>query len=331
MGIKVCMIGCGGFAQLCHGPAQLRLRDSNPDVELSACCDVDPQVSRKYSDAFGFERSYSDVREMLLAERPDAVVAAVPPAMTSAVGSLVLGLGFPLLVEKPPGLTTIELGQLISATEEGGASAQVAFNRRHMPVIKHAMTVLGSEFGPGSVVRLDYEMVRFNRWDSDFSTTTVHAIDASLVLARSPFRVAEISFQVQRSGDLEAANVTIDAECASGTRVQIKVLPVSATNSESATIHGVGQSIMLKIPMSPQSHGDGSVEHWRADSLVSSFSDKKFGPVDRLGVLGETGAFLEAVRSGTPFSPRLQDCLQQVTLMEAIRTRRRGTMNFERP
>lgn len=328
MSIKVCMVGCGGFARLCHGPAQRKLRDTGADIELSACCDADLESARSYSASFGYARYYSDLRGMLSIEKPDAVVAAVPPAITPRVAGLVLKLGFPLLLEKPPGLSPVELEQLISAAREGGARAQVGFNRRYMPVVRRAMAILDGALGAERVGRIDYEMIRYDRWDADFSTTAIHAIDAALYLARSPFRAAEIRFQPQRSGERVATNVVIDAECDAGTRVQIRILPVSATNSESAWIHGVGQSVGLRIPMSPHSHGDGCVEHWRADALLEAFSDREYGPVDRLGVLAETQAFLEAVRSGARFSPGPGDCVQQVALMEAVRLGRTGPIVF---
>ncbi len=329
MSIRICMIGCGSFARLCHGPAQRKIRDSGAGVELAACCDSDPGSSASYAEAFGYGRSFSDVRGMLSREKPDAVVMAVPPSVTASVAGEVLGLGFPLLLEKPPGLTPGELGKLISAEAQGGARAQVAFNRRYMPVVRRAMELLEGLGGPGGVGRIDYEMIRYNRWDPDFSTTAIHAIDTAIYLARSPFRSAQIRFQEMGDGERKAVNVVLDAVCASGTAVQVKLLPVSAANSESARIHAVGQSLDLRIPMSPQFQGDGRVEHWSADSLVSSFSDGAFGPVDRLGVLAETEAFLGGVRTGAPLAPRLEDCRQQVALMEAIRTRRTGPITLE--
>src|SRR5271157_3907140 len=176
--MKVCMIGCGHFAQQCHGPAQRKLRASSPDVTLAACCDINPDSSRRYSDAFGFERRYSEILEMLSAERPDAVVMAVPPEATCVTASLVLELGYPLLMEKPPGMSPVELRQLITAERKGGARAQVAFNRHYMPVMKRALEVLDGAFSPESVRRIEYKMIRFERWDPDFSTTAIHALDA---------------------------------------------------------------------------------------------------------------------------------------------------------
>jgi myo-inositol 2-dehydrogenase/D-chiro-inositol 1-dehydrogenase len=329
MSLKICMIGCGSFAQLCHGPAQRKYFGAHSDVRLVACCDVDEDRARAYARAFGFERHGTDMSAILAAEKPDAVVVAVPPAMTCGVASLVLERGFPLLMEKPPGTSPAELERLIAAAEKGGARAQVAFNRRYMPVLRRAREILDAGIGPESVGRIDYEMIRFDRWEADFSTTAIHALDAALFLARSPFLTVEIRLQVQKKEDREAMNVVVEAECATGTRVRVNIQPVAGVDGDSAKIHAVGQSLAIKIPVSPQSTADGSLEHWRGDQLVTTFSDRDCDVVEKLGVFGETESFLNAVRSGSSLAPGLHDCHQQVALMEAIRLRRSGLIRFE--
>lgn len=322
------MIGCGSFAQLCHGPAQRKLAASYPDVTLAACCDSDPARARAYRTTFGFARHYADAPEMLGAERPDAVILAVPPAATCAAAAAVLERGYPLLLEKPPGLTPPELERLIAAREQGRARAQVGFNRHYMPVMRRAQEILNASFPRAEVARIEYEMIRHERWDPDFSTTAIHAVDGALVLARSPFRTAELAFQSQARGGREAMDVTISAACACGTQVVVKIRPVSSANAESARIDAGPQTLALTIPISPSTEGDGTAQHVREGRLVSSFSDRGAGPVDRLGILAETESFLNAVRSGGALRPRLEDCRQRVELMDAIRNRHSGPLRW---
>ena len=324
MSLKICMIGCGSFARLVHGPAQRRCADTHPDVELAACCDVDVRRAEEFAEAFGYARQYADVPGMLAAEKPGAVILAVPPALTCRAAALVLERGFPLLLEKPPGVSAAELEQLIAAEKTGGARAQVAFNRHHMPVLRRALGILGAGIPPETVRRLEYDMIRFDRWEPDFSTTAVHAVDGALVLARSPFRAAELRFQTHRQGDREATEVTIEAECVCGTRVRVSIQPVAGRNQDAARLHAVGQSLFIQLPVSPQSTEKDGLEHWRGGKLADSFAETDPDMVARLGILGETEAFLNGVRSGAPLAPRLQDCRQQVELMEAIRLRRTG-------
>lgn len=331
MSLRICMIGCGEFARLCHGPSQRKCAALRSDVELAACCDTDPVRAQAYAGSFGFARHYSDIVTMLDAEDPDGVVLAIPPTLTRRVASLVLERGFPVLLEKPPGTTPPELERLIAAAETGRAPAQVAFNRRYMPVLLRARELLDDHFPPASVSRIDYEMARFNRWDEDFSTTAVHALDAALFLSRSPFLAAQLHFQPQSQGERNAVNVVIEADCASGSRVLISIQPVTGRNAESVRIHAIGQFLAIRIPASPLSDETGTLEYWCNNELAASYSDGAADAAERFGILRETEAFLDALRSGHGFAPRLQECRQQVALMEAIRLRRTVPIRFASP
>jgi len=224
-----------------------------------------------------------------------------------------------------------ELEQLLAAVDAAAAPVQVAFNRQYMPVMRKAREILNAHFPPASVSRIDYAMIRFDRWDADFSTTAVHAIDAAIFLARSPFVAVDLRYQKQMQGGRESVNVAIDAECASGCRVAVNIQPVAGRNAEWANLHSVGQSLTIQIPASPLSSDVASLDHWRANAVVESYSDSALDIGERFGILGETERFLEAVGSGTGFRPRLLECRQQVALMEAIRHRRPGPIHFAPP
>ena len=319
--MNLCMIGCGAFARQLHGPVQRHCAQEGADLTLAACCDVDAGRARDYSRDFGFARCYTDVIAMLDAERPDATVLAVQPEFTCGVASRVLARGIPLLLEKPPGISRQELARLIEAAATGRAKAQVGFNRRYMPVISRARRILDAEFAGTPIARIDYEMLRFDRWDPDFSTTAVHAIDAVCFLAGSPFRAAHLAYQPFVQGGREAFGVSVDLDCVSGTRARIEIQPVTGGNSESAKIHALGQSLAIRVPFPGKHIDDGAVEHWQGDGLVAAFRPEGRDPSETMGIADETNAFLAAVRSGADPSPGLQDCLQQVALMEAIRLR----------
>ena len=323
------MIGCGNFARQFHGPAQQRCAAQDPQLELAACCDVDLDRAREYGSAFGYARHYTDLLVMLAAERPDAVVLAVPPEITCVAASLVLARGFPLLLEKPPGISQAELARLIEAADKGRAQAQVGFNRRYMPVMRRAREILDDAFATTPVGRIDYEMLRFDRWDRDFSTTAVHAIDAVRFLAGSAFRTARLDYQLLARDGREAAAISLELEGVSGTRVRVGIQPVAGRNSESVKIHAVGQSLAIRIPFPGKAMRDGTVGHWRGDELVTSFSDAGCDALEKMGIVDETKAFLTAVRSGTKPSPGLQDCHQQVGLMEALRFRWTEPADFQ--
>jgi myo-inositol 2-dehydrogenase/D-chiro-inositol 1-dehydrogenase len=301
----------------------------HPDVELAGCCDADLNRALKFGKSVGYGRSYSDIEAMLSVEVPDAIILAVPPEQACNIATSILEKGIPLLLEKPPGISLVELRRLATAAGRKGLGAQVAFNRRYMPIMLKALEILRSEFPYPISGHIVYEMARFDRWDHDFSITAIHAFDAVLMLTGSPFRTAELQIRPVRQGSIEAADVQLEAECISGARVSLNVHPVSGRNMESIEIHSVGQSITITIPTSPLATTCGRLEHWRGDKIVADFSDRNFDAVERLGVFGETKEFINAVRSGGALGPSLGECVQQVSLMEALRLRKKGAVRFE--
>ena len=72
--------------------------------------------------------------QILSAERPDAVCLVVPEPLTCELACQVLEMGYPLIMEKPPGRTVEEIDRMTSAAEAAGVPTKVAFNRRYEPV-----------------------------------------------------------------------------------------------------------------------------------------------------------------------------------------------------
>ena len=323
------MVGCGAFAALAHGPAQRRYAATHDDVDLAGCSDPEAGRARQFREAAGYRAHYVDTEEMLNGEKPDAVILAVPPPSTFRLAASILARGIPLLLEKPPGMSRSELNTLIAVAKKSGAPAQVAFNRRYMPVMQKASAIIRSAFGAGDPWQVIYEMERFDRWDPDFSTTAIHAFDGALFLSGGPLRVAHVRCFPQRRGELEAASVLLDGESASGVRILVSIQPVCGRNAESVRIQALDQSLFLTLPLSPERGSAGQLEHWRQGKVVASYSDGPGDFSERYGIYGETKAFLDSVRTGSPVAPRLEDCGQAVALMELVRQRRAGTFDFE--
>ncbi|MDO8971533.1 MAG: Gfo/Idh/MocA family oxidoreductase, partial [Saprospiraceae bacterium] len=113
MTFKICTIGCGQLAISHHGPAYVKYVSQTPDTELTACSDLDQSKAAYFARRFGFKRSYTDPIAMLEKEHPDVVCLLVPPTVTAPLTCQILMMGYPLLMEKPPGLTVVETDQMI--------------------------------------------------------------------------------------------------------------------------------------------------------------------------------------------------------------------------
>jgi predicted dehydrogenase len=322
--MKLCLVGCGEFARLCHGPALQVLAQRDAGVLLAACCDSDLARAAAFQTPFGFARAYADPGQMLEREKPDGVIVAVPPAVTCGVAVPILERGVPTLLEKPPGLTLAELERLRAAARAGGALVQVAFNRRTMPVLHRAMELLSVHFPPSSVQRIDYEMIRSQRWNEDFSTTAIHGVDALLYLARTGFRAVELRYQELGERGRAAFAVVMEAELAGGNHATLFIQPAGGFNRETVRIHGVGRSLVIAVPASPLSPEAGTLELWVDGHQTESFSDRGRTMVERMGILGELQQFVAALGGRGPLVPGLQDCVAPVAIMEAIRLRQRN-------
>jgi len=106
MTIKVAVIGVGSM-----GRNHARVYWEMPSAELVAIADTDEKLVTSLAARFG-AKAYTDFREMLDKERPEAVTIAVPTSLHLEVATEVIRRGIHLLIEKPIALT-IEDGELI--------------------------------------------------------------------------------------------------------------------------------------------------------------------------------------------------------------------------
>jgi len=189
MTFKIAVIGCGWVSMDCHGPAYARYAGTHPGVELTACCDLDAQKAATFSERFGFLHAYTHYTEMLQAETPDAICLNVPPEVVCSMGCAILEQGHPLLCEKPPGISVIEVDKLLAAARRSSAIHQVAFNRRFMPLVAECKKQITGQ----SVQALEIVMARYRRLEADFTTTAVHAVDLARFLLDSDY--TEIRFR----------------------------------------------------------------------------------------------------------------------------------------
>jgi len=317
--LNLAVVGCGSFSTYAHGPAQKKFAQANPHARLVACCDTEIDRAKAYADKYGFSHAYSDMDEMLLREQPDAILLTVPPAVTPKLATGLIKRGIPLFIEKPPAMSAVELDGLIQLAQETGTPTQVAFNRRYMPMIRKIKKILDGQFP--SLMQVDYTMVRYNRTDADFSATAIHAIDAALYLAGSPYRKASLSFHDMTNFGDSCVNTDIYAECESGTSVRLNFQPLAGKVYDQITIHGPGKTLTANLEIS-EAQNQEQVFYYEGDILKRSIAESESDFVVKSGIYGELAAFCQSLQNGTPPSPSLQECRQQVILMEAIRSRK---------
>jgi predicted dehydrogenase len=314
MTIKIALIGCGWVSNACHGPAAVEYAASHPGVELAACCDIHGERAEAFRALFGFQRAYTDFAAMLDAERPDAVCLAVQPHLIASLGCAILERGIPLLSEKPPGLSVVEIDRLITASKE--IIHQAAFNRRFMPLLVELRKRLEGR----SIQHLDVQMTRVQRTENVFATTVVHAIDAARFIAGSDYAALNIVYQELPQHGEGVANYILDGNFTGGASAHLSFFPVSGMNRERYTVYAPDCLYVLDVHNTPDV--PARLAQYESGERVYEIDAPQYtGRQDAYylnGFYQEDAAFYDAVQEGVQPACNFTSCRQSVAVMQAL-------------
>lgn len=166
--VRSVIIGSGLIAGKKHIPAFRRLRSK---TELVAICDLNLAAAKEVAARFGIPRTYSDVGEMLKAEKPDLVDICTPPKTHTRLALEAMRNGCHVLVEKPMALTVADCDQIVQASKEYGLQVCVGHSDLfYEPFIRARRMVANGAIGRVSGMRIflstptDYMTSRPEHW-----------------------------------------------------------------------------------------------------------------------------------------------------------------------
>lgn len=159
--LRVGVIGCGNRGQ-CHalGYAQ------SPRAHLAACADVHRPAAERMAAQFGFERAYTDYREMLARERLDVVSMCLWPALhCEAVLACLEAPVRPRLInaEKPMAPTFGEAVRMHEACAAAGVRLTFSHQRRFGPHFAKARDLI-AEGAIGTLQRMEMDCPNLLDW-----------------------------------------------------------------------------------------------------------------------------------------------------------------------
>lgn len=128
--IKVAVIGVGSM-----GSNHARLFAELPNAQLVGVADNNLDLAGGVARRYG-TKAYSDYREMLETEKPQAVSVVVPTAMHEEVGVAVLNAGAHVLIEKPIASTLEEGQRLVELAAKVKRKLMVGHIVRFNPAIR---------------------------------------------------------------------------------------------------------------------------------------------------------------------------------------------------
>lgn len=192
MNKKVCIVGCGGIAQV-----HARVLSELPGVTFAACADILPEKAEALSKQYGC-RAYSCMEEMLEKERPDAVHLCTPHYLHTPEALYAAERNIAVLSEKPPVISRKQLAALEKAAEK--VPVGVCFQNRYNPVVRRLRDILEDKsFGSLTGLRAFMTWKRdenyyHQNWRGSFETEggsalinqAVHSLDLLVTLLGCP-------------------------------------------------------------------------------------------------------------------------------------------------
>ncbi len=127
---RIAMIGCGGISAV-----HARVLQELDDTALAACADVIPERAERYGCA-----AYTDWREMLEREKPDAVHLCTPHYLHPVMAAEAAGRGIAVFTEKPPAVDEAGWEQVKAATAR--VPVGICFQNRYHPHIRSCIRFL---------------------------------------------------------------------------------------------------------------------------------------------------------------------------------------------
>jgi len=132
--LRVGIVGCGGVTQQMHIPAFSRSKS----VFLQAVCDKNENLVKETAAKYRIPGAYSDLSDMLSAEKLDIVDICTPPQIHAPLAIEALQHGCHVLMEKPMALKVSDCDQMIDAAHKSGAKLCIIHNKLFDPPFLNA-------------------------------------------------------------------------------------------------------------------------------------------------------------------------------------------------
>jgi predicted dehydrogenase len=318
-GPRIAVVGAGAHAGNAIQPALQRLA-----ADVVAISDRDEDRARGRARSFGIPQCYTDHRDLLDAERPDAVVAVGPPAMHVEVGVDALSAGAHIFVEKPPAADLAGAVRLRDAATAAGRFVMVGFTKRFAKPYRRAKAIAATaEFGAPHLLRLNISHWRVPSLREHMLLNGVHAFD----LAR--FFLGDVVGGTIAKREIAGSHaVALLLEHAEGGLSQITTSALEPRYQESLELAGDNALIQVHglyelryLRPAPDKHQAAEHDDETMAGLWYPQASLPYLEHQSLNVQGyvpELREFLACVTEGRWPSPGIDDGVAAMALVEAV-------------
>lgn len=155
--LRIGVVGTGAIAQVAHLGVLNRLKG----VELAALADMDVAKARALASRFGIPDVYDDIEDLLQYARPDAVAICTPNHLHKVHVLTALSAGAHVFCERPLGLVSAGVREVIAARERAQRVVFVGMNYRFRSDVQALLEFLhGGELGSVHSIRTGWHIWR---------------------------------------------------------------------------------------------------------------------------------------------------------------------------
>ncbi len=296
MSVRIGLIGCGSIVNQYYLPALKQLKEEGK-AELVACCDMIREKAEKAAE-IGFGKVYTDAEEMLSTEALDGVLVCVLPEHMTELAMKLAPYGIPMMLEKPPAMTTVQAKELAAVLKQHNILHQVAFNRHFIPVTVSLKKKLESE----KVRNIQVQMCRIKRIVPNFYTTAIHSIDLLRFLAGQEYEAIDFFYQDMPEYGSDQSNYYLQCRFPDGTTGQITIMIESGILNERVFVSCKDAAYYANLPVWECSDSPGGITVYREDKIQEMEQGPAIGGALEnavaSGFYGEIENFLKSVASG---------------------------------
>jgi len=321
--VRIGFVGCGNQASAAWYPNFATI----PELDLVACCDIQPEKAERNARFFGARRWYKNMDEMFEKEELDAAMVVGPPAMHYICGKKVLEAGLPLMMEKPPAVHTEEVRELVELAETKRLITQIGHNMRHAPGVRKFKELMQTpQFGKLLFVESRYfmpspmwhETAGYREGWNYMIFQATHAVDLARFVGGEILSIYA-NLSVGHEGRFSVACVVDFDSGATGTITLTGCTPNWTCKLEAA---GDGRAHLRLVNLHTL-HFEPATEEsgYRPSPGIPGYywaPAARDNAEKRGGYWGQMEAFGKALLSGKADSPTLRDAYRAMRVCEAV-------------
>ncbi|MBX6321013.1 MAG: Gfo/Idh/MocA family oxidoreductase [Rhodospirillaceae bacterium] len=299
---RILVAGAGAF-----GREHLRRLAAMDDVVLAGVADCRAEAARAAAERWRVRRWGVDATELMAELRPDGVVVATPGDTHLALARCALGLGIPVLVEKPVTMTVAQAEALAQAEAASAAFVLpghiLRFSEAHRRVAEIAQSdAVGPLLWLGARRhRDDDHALRYPDIDPVLMTM-IHDIDLALWITGAGVRTVRA---LRRPAGMQRALTTLVAEGEGGVVWQLATAWTFPGTAPPDRLEVIGERGSVELEVGAGIRQRGAVSR-----------DIEAGPEDALRA--ELACFAGCIRAGTrPQRVTLADARAGLAVAEA--------------